>query len=218
MDGVARSGGCNREEEAPEKGEESCPSEVVAAVEKITRSNHKIRSLRDEIVVVRKELSDLRASQNVEQYPCGHEVVVAVEVEGNEFARGDAHEEVAVEERGVDVEGEGNGFATCDAHEEVAVDEPSVDVEGEGNEFGRGDRDEEATVHQPTDEPTEEQGVPLQHPPGFIDIADDDADEVNSHVEPMFVEPLTTFVGDLRTTVDVDRLYYIVTRKDIVRR
>ncbi|WVZ19396.1 hypothetical protein V8G54_006718 [Vigna mungo] len=144
-------------QEAPEKGEEICPSTVVEA------------------------------------YPTAHEA-------------------------GVVVEGEGNGFAACDAHEEAAVEEPIVDVKGKRNEFGRGDADEEAAVDQPTDEPAKEQGVPLQHPSGFIDIADDDADEVNSHVEPMLVEPLSTFVGDVRTTVDVDRLYYFVTRKNIVRR
>ncbi|WVY91502.1 hypothetical protein V8G54_037016 [Vigna mungo] len=93
--------------------------------------------------------------------------------------------------------------------------ELGVDVEGEGNEEVIGDTYEEAADEEPADE---EEGVPLQHPLGFINIADEDDDEVNSHVEPLFVEPLITFVGDPRTTVDLDRLYYFVTRKDIVRR
>ncbi|WVY90472.1 hypothetical protein V8G54_035986 [Vigna mungo] len=168
MDGVARSEGCSREEEAPGKGDVSCQSTTAAAVEKIRRNNNKIRSLRNEIAAVRKELSDQRKSRNFEQYPSGHET-------------------------GVDVEGEGNEEVACDTHEEAADEEPA---------------DEHAE---------EEVGVPLKHPPNFIDIVDDNDDKLNSHVQPLFVEPLNTFVGDPRTTVDLDRLYYFVKRKDIVR-
>ncbi|XP_014493430.1 uncharacterized protein LOC106755733 isoform X2 [Vigna radiata var. radiata] len=110
MDGVARIGGCSREE-ASGKVDESCPSAVAAAVEKIRRNNHKIRSLRDEIAAVRQKLSDLRNTRKYKRYRSGHEAGVAVEGEGNEFATGDAHEQAAVEELGAAVEGEGNGFA-----------------------------------------------------------------------------------------------------------
>ncbi|WVY92035.1 hypothetical protein V8G54_037549 [Vigna mungo] len=82
-------------------------------------------------------------------------------------------------------------------HEQRA-DEEGRDIEGADEEVG----DEE----------------PQQQPPPFIDMGDDDDDEVKSLGEPMEVEPLDTFVGDPRESVDLFHLHYLLTRKGIVHR
>ncbi|WVZ00245.1 hypothetical protein V8G54_026314 [Vigna mungo] len=82
-------------------------------------------------------------------------------------------------------------------HEQRA-DEEGRDIEGANEEVG----DEE----------------PQQQPPPFIDMGDDDDDEVKSLGEPMEVEPLDTFVGDPRESVDLFHLHYLLTRKGIVHR
>ncbi|WVZ03331.1 hypothetical protein V8G54_024137 [Vigna mungo] len=102
----------------------------------------------------------------------------------------DAPEE-AVPDEGAHEEGAFVEAAHHEAVDEVAVDEASADAEAE----------DEESVHQP---------------PPIINLADVEDDEVISHVQPLVVEPLKTFHGDPRESVDLFRLYYFVTRKGIM--
>ncbi|WVY89727.1 hypothetical protein V8G54_035241 [Vigna mungo] len=105
------------------------------------------------------------------------------------------HDEAAPEEGADEVAGPGKvedevGAPEKGGHEQGA-DEEGGDIEGADEEVG----DEE----------------PQQQPPPFIDMGDDDDDEVKSLGEPMEVEPLDTFVGDPRGSVDLFHLHYLLT-------
>ncbi|WVZ04110.1 hypothetical protein V8G54_024916 [Vigna mungo] len=175
-------------DEAPQKGDGSYESALASRVEKIKRNNQRMRNLKDEIAALRKELSHQRKMRKFEQYPSVHVVG-----QGNEEATaGAAHEATAHVE----------AAAEQGAHEE-ALPEGS----GHATPFYDKDADEEVG-----DEESAEQ------PRTFIDIGEDEEAEVNVAVEPMVVEPLYTFVGDPRETVDVFMLYFLATRKGIVQR
>ncbi|WVZ10251.1 hypothetical protein V8G54_014781 [Vigna mungo] len=107
----------------------------------------------------------------------------------------------------VDVAGQGNEEAATGAAHEAAAHVEAAAEQGSGHATPFNDRDAD-------DEVGDEESV--EQPRTFIDIADDEEAEVNG-VEPMVVEPLYTFVGDPRETVDVFTLYYLATRKGIVQ-
>ncbi|XP_014515566.1 uncharacterized protein LOC106773382 [Vigna radiata var. radiata] len=106
---------------------------------------------------------------------------------------------------------------------------PSVHVVGEGNKeaAAHGEGAEQCAHEEPLpqgsghatpfaadEEVGDEEFVQQQR--SFIDIGDEEEIEVPVGVEPMVVEPLYTFIGDPRETVDVFMLYFLATRKDIV--
>ncbi|WVZ16859.1 hypothetical protein V8G54_009841 [Vigna mungo] len=142
MDGVGKSEG------APEKGDDSCERACAARVEKIRINNQKIRSLKDEIVGIRKVLSARRKRRNVEDCRSIPEVGFVVEGQGNvEAADAAPVEETTsqvVEEADADATPVEEAAADEDgAHE--AADEAVVD-EIPANAAGV----EEAPVHETT--------------------------------------------------------------------
>ncbi|XP_014524446.1 uncharacterized protein LOC106780659 [Vigna radiata var. radiata] len=174
-------------DEAPQKGDGSYESALASRVEKIKRNNQRMRNLKDEIASLRKELSHQRKMRKFEQYPSVHVVG-----EGNEeAAAGDAHEAAAHVE----------ATAEQGAHEEALPEEGA----------------HETPIYEPVadEEVGDEESV--EQPRTFIDIGDDEEDEVNVDVQPMVVESLYTFVGDPRETIDVFMLYFLATRKGIVQ-
>ncbi|WVZ12172.1 hypothetical protein V8G54_016702 [Vigna mungo] len=338
---------------APEKGDENVECARAARLEKFRTNIQKIRSLKDEIVAIRKELSNRRKRRKVEQCDYGPKSGVVVDGEGNEEgadaapveeapsegiqeadadavqdvvhqATGDAvveeacveealGHETAADEDGAHqaaceavVEEIGAGAATVEgapvcetaadedgAHQaacEAVVEEISAvaaTVEGAPVSETAGDEDgahqapceavvdeigldaaavEGAPVHETTavengaheaafeavvdeigadsalvefapvfetttaadEQPIREEAVdeeylgdevPERDPPAFVDIGGDDQDdEIIPHAEPMVLEPLTTDFGDVRARVDLDKLYQLITRKDIVTR
>ncbi|WVZ26963.1 hypothetical protein V8G54_000183 (mitochondrion) [Vigna mungo] len=77
--------------------------------------------------------------------------------------------------------------------------------------------DEQPFPEEAVDEEYLGDEVPERDPPAFVDIGGDDQDdEIIPHAELMVLEPLTTDFGDLRARVDLDKLYQLITRKDIV--
>ncbi|WVZ16814.1 hypothetical protein V8G54_009796 [Vigna mungo] len=185
LDGIARDEGCSHEEEAPEKeGDESSQLAV--------------------------DLRNLRNIGNLEQSVEGEgrEVCAGEEVAGeaHDEAAGQANEapttEAPTDEALADEE------RAAEGHEEVAHEEPADEERAsEPHEEGPADAHEEVADEEPA-------GEPLDHPPPFIDIGDDDDD---GHVEPLVVVPLRSYAGDPRTTIDLDLLYNAVTRRDIPR-
>ncbi|WVZ04330.1 hypothetical protein V8G54_025136 [Vigna mungo] len=314
MDGVGKSEG------APEKGDETVQCARAARLENFRINIQKIRTLKDEIVAIRKELSNRRKRRKVEQCHYVPKSGVVVDGEGNvegadatpveeappqgvqeadanqhvvhqaadeavvdeivgdeasiEEAPGHetaadedgAHQaacEAIVEEIGADaatVEGAPVHETAADedgAHQaacEAVVDEIGADaapVEGAHVHETTADEDgahqaaceavvdeigadaahvELAVVHETTavadEQPFAEEAVdeeylgdevPRRDPPAFVDIGGDDQDdEIIPHVEPMVLEPLTTDFGDIRARVYLDKLYQLITRKDIV--
>ncbi|WVZ16519.1 hypothetical protein V8G54_009501 [Vigna mungo] len=177
---------CSREEEAPEK--EGDDSSQLAVVDRIRRNSQRIRSLRDKIVVVRKELKGVEGEGKEN---CAGEEVVG---KAHDEAVGQANEAPANEAPTTEApadEAPVNEERAAEGHEEAAHEEP-IDEEraSEPHEEGPADAHEEAAGHvhaKATDEePVRE---PLDPPPPFIDMGDDDDD---GHVEPLVVVPLRT--------------------------
>ncbi|WVZ01613.1 hypothetical protein V8G54_027682 [Vigna mungo] len=203
-----------RSEEAAEKGDDSFESAVATRVEKIRRNNLKIRTLKDEIVALRKQISDGRKTAIVDGEGTEEAAGDAAEEAAHDGAAGDATQEAAHDETAVDATEEAGGEEG--AHREPAPEEaaPQETAPEEGTQEEVGPHEEGADeVAGPEkgayEEGGDEEGAdeelgdeePLQHPPLFIDMGDDEEDEVKSHAEPMVVEPLDTFVGDPRATV-----------------
>ncbi|WVZ17478.1 hypothetical protein V8G54_010460 [Vigna mungo] len=118
----------------------------------------------------------------------------------DEECAGEGHEEATHEEV---------GHEACEAHEERA---------SEAHEEGATDADEEASAHsheEGVDDIGDDDEEAFADPPPIIDIGDDD---YIGHVQPKVVVPLRTYNGDLKTTVDLDKLNNAVTRRDIGRR
>ncbi|WVZ18741.1 hypothetical protein V8G54_006063 [Vigna mungo] len=123
MDGVGKSEG------APEKGDDTFQCARAARVEKFRINNQKIRSLKDEIVAIRKEVSDRRKRRKVEQCHYVPKAGVVVEGEGNvEAADAAPVEEAApqgVQEADADAAADQDG--AHQAADEVVVDEIGAD-------------------------------------------------------------------------------------------
>ncbi|WVY92046.1 hypothetical protein V8G54_037560 [Vigna mungo] len=233
LDGVARADSCSHEEQAPEKeGDES--SQLAT----------RLRSLRNKIAAVRKELSDLRNLRNfgyVEEDGVegeGKEDYVGEEVPGE--AAGQANEAVAYEtaidevpvDEGPAHEGPANEAPGDEApadeecpgqgreeatHEEAVLEASEAHEErpSEAHEEGPAEAHEEVAAHAHAKGVNEEPVVePLDYLPPFIDICDDEDD---GHVQPKLVVPLRSYNGDPRTTVDFDLLYNAATRRDTPR-
>ncbi|WVZ23724.1 hypothetical protein V8G54_002268 [Vigna mungo] len=229
MDVVART------EEAPEKGENSCESARAARLEKVRKNNQKIKSLKDEIVAIRKALSERRKTGNFHQNISVDEAGVDVEGEGNEGGV----QEAAVDETVADEAAAYEGVVDEATFDETAGDEDDVHEE----ETAAAPVDEAVVAATPVDEAAADEQpvhqavaneqavdeaiadedvlneVPPRDPLAFVDISgDDEDDDLIPHVQPLLVEPLTTILGDLTTTVDLDKLYHFMTQKDIAVR
>ncbi|XP_014524342.1 uncharacterized protein LOC106780552, partial [Vigna radiata var. radiata] len=192
MDAVART------EEAPEKGENSCESARAARLE--------------------KALSERRKTGNVQQNLSVDEAGVDVEGEGNEGGV----QEAVVNETVANEAAADEGVINEATFDETAGDEDGVHEE----ETVAAPVDEAAAATAPVDEATSDEQpvhqavadeqavdeaiadedvldeVPPRDPPAFVDIGgDDEDDDLIPHVQPLLVEPLTTILGDLTTTV-----------------
>ncbi|WVZ02426.1 hypothetical protein V8G54_023232 [Vigna mungo] len=111
--------GSRRVGEAVEK--EGDERSQLAAMDKIRRNNHRIRSVRNEIAVVRKELSDLRNLRNFGYVD-------------NEGVKGEGKEDCAVKEVPCEAPDEVAGPANEATADEAAVNEGPANEAGPGNE------------------------------------------------------------------------------------
>ncbi|XP_014511458.1 uncharacterized protein LOC106770150 [Vigna radiata var. radiata] len=224
MDAVARTA------KAPEKAENSCEPPRAGRLEKVRKNNQKIKSLNDEIVAIRKALSQRRKTGRFHQNISVDEASVDVVGEGNEGGV----QEATIDDTVADEAGAGEGVADEAAFGETAGDEDGVHEE----ETTAAPVDEAAATATPVDEaaaPTtavdkaradeqpvheavaHEQGVdeaiadedvvdelPPRDPPTFVDIGgdDDEADQIIPHVQSYVCE----IMGQLLITRDCSSL------------
>ncbi|KOM57933.1 hypothetical protein LR48_Vigan11g096600 [Vigna angularis] len=153
------------------------------------------------------------------------------ENEGRNFVIFESVEKVE-DRSGLEADGDDEVQGNEEAAKPVGYEDPAgeVDEEPTGGKYEESvggkfeepvcEADEEHASEadeEPTSEADEEPlGVPHDHPTTIIDIVDDDEGDFN--VVLLFIPPLCNYVGDPRTTVDLDKLCNSVTAKGIERR
>ncbi|WVZ08436.1 hypothetical protein V8G54_021782 [Vigna mungo] len=148
MDALARTA------EEPEKGENSCEPPRAGRLEQVRKNNQKIKSLKDEIVAIRKALSERRKRARFDLNISVEEGGFDVVGEGNEGSL----EEAGVDDTVADGAGVDEGvadeaaFGETTGHEQersaAPVDEGVADEEA----FGQTAAHEEETTSAPVDE------------------------------------------------------------------
>ncbi|WVZ25690.1 hypothetical protein V8G54_004234 [Vigna mungo] len=214
LDGVGRAEGSRCEGEAVEK--EGDESSQLAAVDKIRRNNQRIRSVRNEIAVARKELSDLRNLRNF-----GYVDNEGVEGEGKEDCAGEEvlgeapneaaspSNEAAADEVGAE-EGAANQGPADEAvadegpvnqglANEVAADEAPVDEEygGEGHEEAAHEEvgHEASEAHEERASESHEEGLTDTNEIAAVHAHAEGADE-EPIVEPLVHQPPLIDISD----------------------
>ncbi|WVZ25157.1 hypothetical protein V8G54_003701 [Vigna mungo] len=147
MDALARTA------EEPEKGENSCQPPRAGRLEKVRKNNQKIRSLKDEIVGIRKALIERRKRKRFYQNISVDEAGVDVVGEGNEGGL----EEATVDDTVADGAGVDEGvvvekaFAETTGHEQETTAAPIDEGVADEAAFGETAAHEEETTAAPVD-------------------------------------------------------------------